>query len=189
MLKPASKSFVELLEPISDSLYRYARRSMWGKDEAEDIVQEAAMIAWREFGRFERGTNFRAWMFRILVNTIFRFNKRAHRKREVTLDDASVDLVATFEREETWSMLLDKPDALTQLLDERLVHALDRLRPDERQCILLRLLERFTYKEIASMLQIPLGTVMSHVHRARMKLREELAALAVEHRLVREAAQ
>jgi RNA polymerase sigma-70 factor (ECF subfamily) len=69
-------------------------------------------------------------------------------------------------------------------LDDRLVSALDKLGVDERQCLLLRLVEGFTYREIAEMIDVPLGTVMSHVHRARIKLREQLAELAIEVGLV-----
>ena len=178
---------MEMLTPLRDPLYRYARRGAWRGDEAGDIVQEAVMTAWREFGRFEHGTNFRAWMFKVLVNTIFRFNKRLSRRRETPLDENVVDVYTTLEREDTWSMLLHDPDKLTQLLDERLAHALDRLGPSERQCLLLRLLEGFSYREISEMMRIPLGTVMSHVHRARIKLREALAALAIERGWINEA--
>lgn len=182
-----SKDFLELLEPIKDSLHGYAHRAVWRKDQVADVVQETFMTGWREFKRFQLGTNFRAWMFQILVNTVFRFNKRTDRRREVSLEETQCDLHAALEREGAWSELLERPDMLMQLLDERLVHSLERLGTDERQCFLLRLLEGFSYKEIASMLSIPLGTVMSHVHRARMKLREELAALAVEHGFIKEA--
>lgn len=185
----SSKVFLELVEPIRDSLYSHAKRTVWQKDQVADVIQEALMTGWREFRRFELGTNFRAWMFQILVNTVFRFNKRTKRQREVPLEDAPTDVLATLEREEAWSTLLDRPDMLVQLLDERLVHSLKRLGNDERQCFLLRLLEGFAYKEIASMINIPLGTVMSHVHRARIKLREDLAALAVEQGLIGEAVQ
>ena len=185
--KRCSKAFLELLDPIRDSLYGYAYRAVWHKDQAADVVQEALMAGWRGFGRFEPGTNFRAWMFRILVNTIYRFNKKSTRRREVALEDKTMDANAVLEREDAWSQLLENPDMLTQLLDERLVRSLDRLGDDERQCLLLRLLQGFAYKEIAAMLNIPLGTVMSHVHRARLKLRKELASLAVEHGLFEEA--
>lgn len=184
--KNSQKVFLDLLEPIKDSLYGYACRSVWRKDQVGDVIQEAFLTGWREFGRYQSGTNFRAWMFQILVNTIFRLNKRERRNREIPLEDEQCDLHATLEREEAWSELLDRPDMLIQLLDERLVHSLERLGPDEHQCFLLRIIQNFSYKEIASMLSIPLGTVMSHVHRARMKLREELAALAVEHGFIKE---
>ncbi len=176
----SSHEFLALLEPIRDGLYRYARQMAWQSDQAPDILQEAVMTAWREFGRFERNTNFKAWMFRILINTIYRLNKRVARHRAASLDEASMDASVVMEREDTWSMLLDSPERLTELLDERLVQALDRLGADERQCLLLRLLEGFSYKEIAAMLEIPMGTVMSHVHRGRRKLRERLSGLAME---------
>lgn len=152
-----------------------------------DIVQETCMTAWREFGRFERGTNFRAWMFQILVNTVFSLNKRARRRREIPLEEAAGDLHTVLEREEAWSHVLERPDTLMDLLDDRLVRSLGQLGSDERQCFLLRLLPGFAYKEIAAMLNIPLGTAMSHVHRARMKLRENLASLALERGLIKEA--
>lgn len=183
----SSKAFLELLEPVRDALHRHARRAVWLDDQVADVLQEAIMTAWREFRRFEIGTNFRAWTFQILINTVYRFNKRMARQKEVGLDDAPLDSYAALEREETWSSLVHKPEMLRQLLDDRLVQSLDRLGSDERQCLLLRLLDGFSYKEIGTMLNMPLGTAMSHVHRARMKLREELASLAVEQGLIREA--
>lgn len=179
----SNEEFIRLLEPIRDALYRYALRSCWRADQGADATQEAVMVAWREFSRFEPGTNFRAWMFKILSNTVLRYNKRIARGREYAMSDGSVNVEAILERETAWDALLDDPERLRQLLDERLVRALDRLAPGERQCFLLRLMEDFSYKEIASMLEIPLGTVMSNIHRARMKLREQLAALGAEYGL------
>ncbi len=186
--RPAAAEFLDLLEPIRNSVYRYAARMAWGDDHASDIVQEAVMTAWREFGRFEANTNFKAWMFRILINTIYRLNKRVARHGGPQLDEVHHDLHATMEREEAWSSLMEQPERLREMLDDRLVASLDRLGTDERQCLLLRMLEGFSYKEISAVLDIPMGTAMSHVHRARLKLREELAALAVENGLLRESA-
>ena len=188
MAQRSAAEFLDLLEPIRDSVQRYAARMAWGDSQVNDIVQEAVMTAWREFERFEANTNFKAWMFRILINTIYRLNKRVARHSGPQLDDAHQDLHATMEREEAWNALLDSPEQLREMLDDRLVVALDRLGDDERQCLLLRLLEGFSYKEISAMLDIPMGTAMSHVHRARLKLREELASLAVEHGLLKESA-
>jgi len=184
----SAAEFLDLLEPIRDSVYRYAARMAWGDSQAGDIVQEAVMTAWREFDRYEANTNFKAWMFRILINSIYRLNKRVARHAGPQLDDVHQDLHVTMEREEAWSALLDGPEQLREMLDDRLVAALDRLGDDERQCLLLRLLEGFSYKEISAMLGMPMGTAMSHVHRARLKLREELASLAIEHGLLRESA-
>lgn len=180
--------FVELLEPIKDSLFSHARRAMWDKELTADVVQESITTAWRSFENFQEGTNFKAWVFRILVNTIFNFNRRTHRRREYGLSDAAADTFAAVEREDAWQTLLDRPDMLVQMLDERLVNALERLSTDERNCFLLHQLQGFAYKEIASMLEMPVGTVMSHMHRARKHLRERLASLAVEHGLIKETA-
>jgi len=186
-VKSGSRRFLDLLEPIRDQLYRYARRAAWREDDAPDIIQEAAMTAWRKFKSFEVGTNFRAWMFQILVNTTFSFNKRVQRQREIPLGETEVEPSDVLERESAWSEVLDHPDKLAGLIDGRIVRSLERLNDVERHCFLLKLLIEFGYKEIAEMLALPVGTVMSHVHRARMKLREDLAAVAVERGLVRES--
>ena len=186
-VKSGSRKFLDLLEPIRDQLYRYARRAAWRENDVPDIIQEAAMAAWRTFDKFEGGTNFRAWMFQILVNTTFNFNKRVKRQREVPFEQAEADPAGALERESAWSEVLGHPDMLARLIDGRIVRSLDRLNEVERQCFLLKLLEDFGYKEIAAMLAMPVGTVMSHVHRARMKLREDLAAVAIERGLVRES--
>lgn len=151
-----------------------------------DVLQEVVLTAWREYPRFVPGTNFRAWVFRIMVNTVFAFNKRGAREHTVADDVELLDVEAVLEHETEWAALLDAPDRLRELLDERLVHALDALGENERQCFLLCLIQGFSYKEVSAMLGLPLGTVMSHIHRARMKLRERLATLAVERRYVSE---
>jgi len=186
--KHSRDDFLELLEPLRDQLYRYARRATWQLDDATDAVQEAVLTAWKSFAKYQPGTNFRAWIFQILVYTVYRFNKQSIRHRSTALDDIGEDFQAVMEQEESWSLLLDHPDQLKQMLDERLVTALDELGHDERQCLLLRLLEDFSYKEIAGMMNIPLGTTMSHVYRARKKLRQTLAVLGMEQGRAKEKA-
>jgi len=175
-------AFLGQLEPLRHQLYGYACRALNRPDAAPDVLQEVALTAWREFPQFVPGTNFRAWVFRIMVNTIFNYNKRTTRERVATYDDWSVDLDAAMEHENEWASILQAPGRLRELLDERIVHALDALGATERQCFLLSVFEGFSYKETGEMLDVPLGTVMSHVHRARMKLRERLALLAIERR-------
>lgn len=188
-LADPAQEFLALLEPIKSSVERYALRSAWDREAAHDIVQEAVMIAWREFHRFERGTDFRAWMFRILVNSIFSSNKKTGRDRKRGSALPVDELDGVMARESAWASVLEEPERIMESLDERLMSAVSQLSVDEQQCLLLRLLEGFSYKEIASYLSMPMGTVMSHVHRARKKLREQVAALAVEHGLVREVQQ
>ena len=184
--KLTTREFIELLEDVKDALYRHALRTCWKRDQAADVVQEAIMIAWRELHRFERGTNFKAWIFRILIHTTYRYNKRKHHRRERSFEETGHDFEQQMQREDTWARLRENPALLRDLLDDRLAVALDDLRDEERQCLLLRLVDGFTYREIAEMLSMPLGTVMSHVHRARMNLRERLASLASEYGLVEE---
>ncbi len=184
--KRDSEAFLGQLEPLRHQLYGYARRALNRQDAVADALQEVVLTAWREYPRFVPGTNFRAWVFRIMVNTVFNFNKRGAREQVVADETALLDMEAALAHETEWAALLDDPNRLCELLDERLVHAIDALSESERQCFLLCLLQGFSYKEISGMLGFPLGTVMSHVHRARMKLRERLAALAVERRLVTE---
>lgn len=177
--------FMALLEPIQDSISRYVHRSAWNAADAHDIAQHAISVAWREFDRFQQGTNFRAWMFKISINAVYRFNKQYRRER-AGVDVERLDLADdSIEREEAWQSILEEPERVMEALDDRLVSALDKLTVDSRQCFLLRLLEGFSYKEIAELLGLPLGTVMSHVHRARIKLREQLAELAIENGMIK----
>jgi RNA polymerase sigma-70 factor (ECF subfamily) len=180
-----AERFLHLLEPVRNSLHRFALRNVWQGDQVADVVQEAILTAWRHFGRFEEGSNFRAWMFKILLNTLYRVNRRTGRHREVHVDSETMDAQQTLERETAWESILANPARVLESLDERVVRALEHLAAAERHCFLLRLLEDFSYKEIAEQLNLPLGTVMSHVYRARMKLRERLAALALEEGFIR----
>ncbi len=180
-----SESFLQQLEPLRHQLYGYACRALNRSDAVPDVLQEVALTAWREFPRFEPGTNFRAWVFRIMVNTVFNHNKRGSREQFFPEGDA-LEIEAVLEHETEWAQILNNPDRLRELLDERLASALDALGAGERQCFLLCLLQGFSYKEIGEMLDIPLGSVMSHVHRARMKLREKLASMAIERRYASE---
>ena len=179
--------FLALLEPIRDSLYRFASRNVWRRDQVGDIVQDAVMTGWSQFAKFEEGTNFRAWMFKILLNTIYRYNRKVGRSREVGGDSEMLNGDQVAERPPSYPSILQDPQRVREGLDDRLVAALETLAPVERECFLLRLLEDFSYKEISDQLDLPMGTVMSHVYRARMKLRERLGSLAVEEGLIRES--
>lgn len=194
-LDPAQE-FLALLDPLKASLERYALRSAWNREQAADIMQETVMTAWREFDKFQKGTRFRDWIFRILLYTIFSFNKKTGRERKKRtsvpvehmdgLKERARYMDGVLERESAWASILENPQKIMESLDDRTRRAIAELPRDEQHCLLLKLLEGFTYKEIAAFLAMPMGTVMSHIHRARLKLREELADLAIEQRLVRE---
>jgi RNA polymerase sigma-70 factor (ECF subfamily) len=170
--------FTALLAPERDALWRFAERMCWDRSAAEDCVQEAVLIAYRKFETFTAGTSFRAWVFRILVNTILNANSKLRRdlRRQTVSED--LDLVAALEREQAYHDVLEDPERLLQRVSDKVRGAVKSLPPQERLAFLLRAVEGFSYREIADTLQIPMGTVMSHLFRARARLREFLAGYA-----------
>lgn len=180
-----ANTFLELVAPVRDSLYRFSLRNVWQQDQAGDALQEAVMTAWRQFDQFERGTNFKAWMFKILLNTLYRVNRKSHRAKAASIDAGALDAGGYIEKEEAWASILVEPERVKEALDDRIVKALESLGDTERVCFLLKLLEDFSYREISEQLEIPLGTVMSHVYRARMKLRERLTEIAMETGIIK----
>lgn len=164
--RPSPEQFEELAMPLFDSLYNFARWLAVDRDEAEDLVQETYAKALRGFASFERGTNFRAWMFRILRNTFL--TARTGLKVTVPLDDeeSPVTPVAAATPE---SILLGNLDQ--QLLQD----AIAELPVAYREVLLLCDVEEMSYREIAEALAIPLGTVMSRISRARTALRAILS--------------
>ena len=152
--------------PHLNELYRTAARLVGSRTEAEDLMQETYMQAWKSFNRFELGTNCRAWLFRIL------FNKANHHRRWLFWRKIH-DCEAVLEE----SLKYDPP-INEQLTDEEVLLALARLPRCYREVVLLADVEEFSYKEIAGILNVPIGTVMSRVHRGRKLLRVELASVA-----------
>ena len=181
-----AQEFLALLEPLKVRIERYALRSAWNREQGQDIVQEAVMTAWREFHRFEKGSNFQAWVFRILINTLYSFNKKTNRDQKHGSAVPIESLDGVLQRESAWASVLEDPARILESLDDRLAGAIGELRHDERQCLPLRRVEGFTYKAIPSLFSMPWGTVMSHVCRAVLNPPEPLADLAVEQRLVKE---
>jgi RNA polymerase sigma-70 factor (ECF subfamily) len=152
--------------PHLDDLYRTALRVLSNVRDAEDLVQETYLQAWKSFHRFEPGTNCRAWLFKILFHRIHHHWRKCFASRVI---QESVDLAETLPYE---------PPVPEQLADEEVLSALEKIRPDFRAVLLLADVQEFSYKEIADTLGIPVGTVMSRLSRARKLLRTELAGLA-----------
>ena len=153
-----------------DSLYRTALRLTRVPADAEDLVQDTYLKAFRAAGSFEAGTNLRAWLFTILHNTAR--NRVRDRSREpVTVDSEAVEQAAdpSWQRGNTPETLL-----LRETLGPELQSAIDDLPEGFRQAVWLRDVEEFSYAEIASMLTIPAGTVMSRISRGRRMLFERL---------------
>ena len=159
--------FDDLALPLFDQLYNFARWMTEDTAEAEDLVQETYAKALRGFAGFQRGTNFRAWMFRILRNSFL--NSRSGLRTTVPLGEDEEDMIVSSE-----------PNAETLLIAEAdrqsVQQALQELPMHFREILLLCEVEEMSYEEISQALSIPIGTVMSRLSRARKALRILLAA-------------
>jgi RNA polymerase sigma factor (sigma-70 family) len=161
-------TFQECALPLLDSLYNFAQWLTRNRVDAEDLVQETYLKAWRAFSSFKRGTNFRAWIFRILRNTFITSRSRLEQHRAVPLITGdNADLPASTARS-TESRLIACADA------HAIHRAIEQLPVIFREVILLSDVEEFTYREIAEALSVPVGTVMSRLARARQSIRDEL---------------
>jgi RNA polymerase sigma-70 factor (ECF subfamily) len=164
--RPSASSFEELALPLFDQLYNFARWLTQDTAEAEDLVQETYVKALRGFASFQLGTNFRAWMYRILRNSFL--SSRAGLKNTVVLDEEEQENVLPAEKTTPESILLAHANR------EMVQQALSELPVHFREILLLCEAEEMSYQEIAETLAIPAGTVMSRLSRARKALRELL---------------
>ena len=167
------QDFNEEIIPHLDALYNFGLRLTSDPNDAEDLVQDTIVKAYRFFSSYEKGTNAKAWLFRILKNSyINNYRKKSKKPQEVDYDE-----VATFyetiraERTET-SDLEDK--MFRELIDDDISNALDEIPEDFRTVVLLCDVEDFTYEEIANMLDVPIGTIRSRLHRGRNLLKAQL---------------
>lgn len=154
--------------PLFERLYNFARWLTHDREEAEDLVQETYVKALKGFSSFQPGTNFRAWIYRILHNTFLTSRTGLKARATVPLDeDADQEALATVK---------DSPERiLLQRSDQTVVQdALSRLPHAHREILLLCEFEEMSYQEISAALMIPIGTVMSRLSRARRSLREAI---------------
>ena len=163
-----SGEFEELAMPLFDQLYNFAHWLTQNREEAEDLVQETYTKALKGFSSFQLGTNFRAWMYRILRNTFLTSRTGLRATSTVSLDseEDGADLAVESETPET--ILMSRSNS--QLVQ----HAIENLPLHYREIILLCEVEEMSYQEIAETLSIPIGTVMSRLSRARKTLRDDL---------------
>lgn len=164
-----SDSFASEALSYVDSLYGTALRLTRNPADAEDLVQETFLKAFRFSGQFEQGTNLKAWLFTILYNT-FRNMRRDAGRDPVEVDNEAVDQAA----DEATSAVTPEELLIRATLDPDLQAALDALPDTFRQVVWLRDVQEFTYAEIAKMLGIPIGTVMSRISRGRRMLYDNL---------------
>lgn len=161
----APESFEELALPLFDRLYNFAHWLTQNRDEAEDLVQETFAKALKGFSSFQPGTNFRAWLYRILRNTFLTSRSGLKAAATVPLDLEGDEEILPATKSTPESILLDR-------LDQQMVRAaLDQLPVHYREILLLCEVEEMSYQEISSTLAVPMGTVMSRLSRARRALR------------------
>lgn len=164
------EEFTQLIENHRHEFYSYIYRQLWDKSLCDDIFSQSLMTAWEKRMNFEQGSNFRAWMYKIITFKCFTANKQKQRQGQVSLDDLHED----FEPEDVSTHAFQSENWI-QDCDEAIPHALDQLHDHERSCLLLRAMGNYSYKEIAEMVSIPMGTVMTHLHRARKKMQKHLS--------------
>lgn len=163
-----------------NSLYTAALHYTRNSEEAEDLVQETYLRAYRFFDKFEEGTNFKAWISRILTNTFINsYRKKTRTPQQVQLDKVDFfieDDINLSEKDDTQDAY--EQESFDKLFDDEINRALDKLNENFRQIIVLADVEGLSYKEIATKAGIPLGTVMSRLFRARKMLQKYLRRYA-----------
>jgi RNA polymerase sigma-70 factor (ECF subfamily) len=182
-----SATFEVLLTPILPVAYGTAVRLTRDRTEAEDLVQDAALLAFRGFGSFEPGTNFKAWFFRILTNAFYsRHRKEKHERANISTEDLQPCYL--YNRIAETGLQSQEPDPASALMDrldsEQVGEALDRLPTEYRVVASLYFIEDFSYQQIADVLGCPVGTVRSRLHRGRRMLQKTLWQVAEERGLV-----
>ena len=172
--------------PYIDSLYNTAYRMARNAEDAEDLVQETYLKAYRYYDKFEEGTNFKAWIFKILKNSFINLYRK---KQRVPPQSEFGEIEESFESAvlEGFGDRIKSPEdeLLANVLDEDVQKSLEKLPEDYRMAVVLADLEGFSYKEIAEILEIPLGTVMSRLYRGRKQMEKSLLEYAQDRGYIR----
>lgn len=169
--------FDEEIIPHMDALYNFALRLTTDPNDAEDLVQDTIVKAYRFFSSYEKGTNAKAWMFRILKNSfINNYRKNSKKPSQVDYDEVS-SYYESVRAERTETSDLENL-MFREMMDDDLSEALTHLPEDFRTVVLLCDVDGYTYEEIANMLDVPIGTIRSRLHRGRNLLKTELLEYA-----------
>jgi len=187
--KPVSSwDFDSQVMPFVDSLYNTAYRMTRSAEDAEDLVQETYFKAYKYYDKFEEGTNLKAWLFKILKNTfINNYRKRKLEPRSVDFAEIEDSFERIVRRDSNEQPSDPEADFFSGVLDEDVKRALESLPYDYRMVVILADLEDFSYKEIAEILDCPVGTVMSRLYRGRKLLEKALLKYARKHGYIRGA--
>ncbi len=184
---PVTSAFESLLVPLLPPAYGLALRMSRNREEAQDVVQESSLLAYRNFAQFQPGTNFKAWFFRIVTNCFLsRCRKRKSEPVMVDLEDAPE--IYLFTQAQAGGMLEGDADPASSLLarmdSEQVAAAIAALPEEYRVVCVLYFMEDLAYQDIAGILEVPMGTVRSRLHRGRRMLQKALWHLAVEEGIV-----
>ncbi len=181
------KLFEDIAFEYMDSLYSTALRLTRNTEEAEDLIQDTYLRAYRFFDKFEEGTNFKAWIFKILTNTfINKYRKKVRTPQQVQLEKVEFGLENKddYQEETEWEGF--EEEKYNELFDDDIKSALAQLSTEFRMVILLADVEQFSYKEIAQMIDRPIGTVMSRLFRGRRMLQKILENYAKDEGYIKE---
>jgi RNA polymerase sigma-70 factor, ECF subfamily len=174
--------------PLRDQLYRAARRYTQSHADAEDLVQETMIKAYVGFKSFKEGTNLRAWLFTIMNHTRINHYRTAKRRPAEWLSgDISDFLIPAGPPQATAGRLSAEAEVLDAIGDPEVRQALQQLPESQQLAVYYADVEGFRYKEIGEILNIPLGSVMSRIHRGRKNMRKLLMEFAIEQRYIRES--
>jgi RNA polymerase sigma-70 factor (ECF subfamily) len=173
--------------PFVDSLYNTAYRMARNSEDAEDLVQETYLKAYRYYDKFQEGTNFKAWLFKIMKNTfINNYRKKQQTPPQSDFSDIEESFESLLSDEATRQIKNPEEEFLSDVLDEHVQAAMDELPPDYRLAVVLADLEGFSYKEIAEILEVPVGTVMSRLYRGRRLMEAAMLRYARDRGYLRE---
>ncbi|WP_370089261.1 sigma-70 family RNA polymerase sigma factor [Ekhidna sp.] len=164
--------------PHIDSMYNFAYRLTFDEDDAKDLVQDTYMKAYRFINSFQEGTNAKAWLYRILKNSFIN-DYRKKSKQPAKVDYQEVEQFYNSEDTPSNATVDLRLETTKDMIGDEISNALNSLAVDFRTVVILCDLEGFTYEEMAKILDIPIGTVRSRLHRARNLLREKLGTYAL----------
>lgn len=184
----AASEFLLLVRPLWGRLQAVARQYCARREDAGDLVQETLLRAWRGFSPVERPTHPQAWLFAIMRNIVIDWHRAASRQVSIAPTDYEelTELAATELDQPLAPLSAMSEEQFREFLDATIAHALDALEAPAREIVILSVAADLSYREIAEVLDCPVGTVMSRMARARRALREHLADFARSHMCTKE---
>ena len=170
--------FINLVEKHRHEYYAFIRHSLWNQDHSEDVFSSAVLAAYENRKSFQEGTNFRAWMYKILVNKCFTANRKSKTNFE---DIEQVDEENLIDEKKKYYSFLENPKEFVIQCGDEILRALSKLNTLERTCFLLFAAGEYSYKEVSQIIEIPTASVGTHMSRGRAKLRKILFDYAKQH--------